>query len=145
MTYILLNFEAQIVLAIGCFTLAGYGWKFTEAYSKAFPTYCFTIATKFFAFYFVVAAVDLVAKHQNDPSNNGGIATMLASMVVAAVVPFGAGAIVLLFGTSNAPMVAIISSILVASVPQMAASMTKGGSALSAMGGLSSAVGHFKK
>ena len=107
--------------------------------------YCFTIATKFFAFYFVVAAVDLVAKHQNDPSNNGGIATMLASMVVAAVVPFGAGAIVLLFGTSNAPMVAIISSILVASVPQMAASMTKGGSALSAMGGLSSAVGHFKK
>jgi hypothetical protein len=145
MTYILLNFEAQIVLAIGCFTLAGYGWKFTEQYSKAFPTYCFTIATKFFAFYFVVSAVYIMAAHQNDLSNNGGVAAMIAGMVAAAAVPFGAGAIVLLFGTSSAPVVAIISSILVASVPQLAASMTKGGSALSAMGGLSSAMGHFKK
>jgi hypothetical protein len=141
MTYILLNFEAQIVLAIGVFTLAGYGWSFTEQYSKAFPTYCFTIATKFFAFYFIVAAVYIMANNQDTPAGIGGL---IAGLAGGAIVPFGAGAIVILFATSAAPVVAIISSILIASVPQLAASMTKGGSALSAMGGLSSAMGHFK-
>ena len=137
LTYILLSFECQIVLAIGMFTLAGYGFKFTEPYAKAFPTYCFTIATKFFAFYLIVAIVQILL-------NGVNIYAMLAGLVGGAVVPFGLAAIMLLLGTSTAPIVAVISSILIASVPQMAASMTQGGSALNAMSGLGSALGYFK-
>jgi hypothetical protein len=144
LTYVLLVFETQFVMAIGCFTLAGYGFKFTETYAKAFPKYCFTVGTKFFAFYFIVAIVAQLLQTASSSfmGSSGGI---FLSTQAAAAIPFGAGALLVLMATSPAPIIAMICSILIAAVPQFAASLTSGGSALSAMGGLGSITGQFQK
>jgi len=136
-TYVLLTFETQIVLAIGVFTLAGYGWRFTQQFATAFPKYCVTIGAKFFAYYFVVAIVQGLL-------SNVSIGGMLAGLIGGAMVPFGFGAVILLLSTSSAPIVAIISGILIVAIPQIAGSLTSGGSALSAMGGLGQIAGGFK-
>jgi hypothetical protein len=130
LTYILLTFEMQIVLAIGVISMAGYGTRFTQSMSAAFPKYCVTIGTKFFAYYFVVAAVQVLVNNFN--GNVVGTAGLLAGLIGGALVPFGALAVVLVFATSSAPVIAIISAILIAAIPNFASSLTQGGAALNA-------------
>jgi hypothetical protein len=142
LTYVLLTFEMQIILAIGVITMAGYGTRFTQSMSAAFPKYCVTIGTKFFAYYFVVAAVQvMVSNVSNSFSGTGGL---LGGLIGGALVPFGALAIALVFASSTVPIIAVVSAILVAAIPGFAGSLTQGGAALSAGDGLKSTVSQFK-
>jgi hypothetical protein len=138
LTYILLTFELQLVLAIGVISMAGYGTRFTQSMSAAFPKYCVTIGTKFFAYYFVVAVVQVMV-------SNTSIVGLLGGLIGGALVPFGALAVVLVFATSSAPVIAIVSSILIMAIPGFAASLTQGGAAMAAGDGLKSVTGQFAK
>ncbi len=125
LTYLLLTFEAQIVLAIGVLCLAGFGNRFTTPFAQAFPRYCVTLGVKFFAFYFVVAAIGAIC-------NGVDFGSMLGGLLSGAGVPFGAGAVVLLMTTTPAPIVAMISAVMIYAIPQFAASLLRGSPALSA-------------
>jgi len=133
-----LTFELQLVLAIGVISMAGYGTRFTQSMSAAFPKYCVTIGTKFFAYYFVVAVVQVMV-------SNTSIVGLLGGLIGGALVPFGALAVVLVFATSSAPVIAIVSSILIMAIPGFAASLTQGGAAMAAGDGLKSVTGQFAK
>jgi hypothetical protein len=137
LTYYLLMFETQVVLALGVFALAGHGLRFTKQYADAFPKYAFTIGAKFFAYYFVVA----ICTQLTASVNYGG---MLASLIGSATIPFGFGAIILLMATTTAPIVTIVCAVTIAAIPQFAGSLTQGGSALGAGAAMSQVMGQMK-
>jgi hypothetical protein len=143
LTYVLLTFETQVVMAIGIIVMAGFGSRFTQQFAKAFPKYCMTIGTKFFAYYFVVAVVQQLLDSVNNSFT--GQAGFLAGLITGAIVPFGAGAIVLVVASSPAPILSMISAVLIAAIPGFAASLTTGQSAMSASAASGQIAGSFSK
>jgi hypothetical protein len=86
----------------------------------------------------VVAIVQAMVTQTN-------LAQMLGGLMLGALAPFGFGAVVILMVTTPAPIVAIISGIMVAAIPQFAGSLTSGGSALTTAGAYSTIGQGFSK
>jgi hypothetical protein len=127
LTYVLLTFETQIVMMIGVIYLAFQGSRYTAQFSQGYMSYCINIGTKFFVFYFMVSILG-----QMLDAGDSSLGASIASLVAGAVIPFGAGSIVLVAASSPIPVICVITSILVAAIPNFASSLLSGGSALSA-------------
>jgi hypothetical protein len=127
LTYQLLNFEMMIVCTLGLVFTAFQASKYTKPFSAGFPKYVFNTGVKFFVYYFVVAIISgwLNAINEEAPLT-------ILSLVGGAVVPFGALAAVLLFGTTPAPMIAVVSAFMVQAIPGFAGSLLQGQGATSA-------------
>lgn len=136
LTYTLLTFETQIIMAIGVIYLAFQGSRFTAQFSQGYMSYAINIGTKFFVFYFMVAILGQITS-----DGDGSLAASIASLIAGAIIPFGAGSIVLVAISSPIPVICVVSSILVAAIPQFAGSLLSGSSALSASNALSSISG----
>jgi hypothetical protein len=127
LTFLLLTFEVQIVMAIGVIYLAFQGSRFTAQFAQGYMSYAVNVGTKFFAFYFMVVILDSIAKNADN-----SFGTTIGGLTGGALMPFGAGSILLVAATSPIPMIAIIISVLVAAIPNFAGSLLQGSSALSA-------------
>jgi len=131
LTYVLLTFETQIVMMIGVIYLAFQGSRYTAQFSQGYMSYCINIGTKFFVFYFMVSILGTMLDNGDQ-----SLGASIASLVAGAVIPFGAGSIVLVALSSPIPVICIITSILVAAIPNFAGSLLQGSSALSASAAL---------
>jgi TrbL/VirB6 plasmid conjugal transfer protein len=135
LTFLLLTFETQIVMAIGVIFLAFQGSRFTAQFSQGYFSYAINVGTKFFVFYFMVAILGGIL----DP-NAGSIGASIAGLAAGAAIPFGAGSIALVALTSPIPVICLITSVLVAAIPNFAGSLLQGTSALSASAAMGSQI-----
>ncbi len=138
LTYLLLTFECQIIMMIGVFFLAFQGSRFTAQFAQGYMSYCVNIGVKFFVYFFIIAILKVVTS-----DGDGSLAGFLGGLAAGAAIPFGAGSIALVAASSPIPIISVISSILVAAIPNFAGSLLSGSSALSAgaaMGQLTNAL-----
>jgi hypothetical protein len=127
LTNLLLTFETQVVMSVGVVFLAFQASRFTAQFSQGYMSYAINIGTKFFMFYIMVAILDNICHGAQN-----SIAASIASLAAGAAIPFGAGSIAIVALSSPIPVVSILTSVLVASIPNFAGSLLSGSSALSA-------------
>jgi hypothetical protein len=135
LTFLLLTFETQIVMAIGVIFLAFQGSRFTAQFSQGYFSYAINVGTKFFVFYFMVAILGGILN-----PGAGSIAASIGGLAAGAAIPFGAGSIALVALTSPIPIICLITSVLVAAIPNFAGSLLQGTSALSASAAMGSQI-----
>jgi hypothetical protein len=131
LTYVLLTFETQVIMSIGVIFLAFQGSRFTAQFSQGYMSYCINIGTKFFVFYFMVSILGAMMQQ-----GNAALGASIAGLIAGAAIPFGAGSIALVAASSPIPIICVISSVLIAAIPNFASSLLSGGSALSASAAL---------
>jgi hypothetical protein len=133
LTYVLLTFETQVIMSIGVIFLAFQGSRFTAQFSQGYMSYCINIGTKFFVFYFMVSILGAMMQQ-----GNAALGASIAGLIAGAAIPFGAGSIALVAASSPIPIICVITSVLIAAIPNFASSLLSGASALSASSALQS-------